>query len=217
MKLLLTYLILGALALAQLIAKPLYAQTVLTAPYVAGCPSGKDNACKYQFYPLTDTTHWLASGSKTNPSYAHTYSGYAPTPTALLVACPKGATLSADSKACTAGGVDASQLVAYSLLPTFSTVVPPLVQVRDYPVNWSAPSVDGYLVQHSTDAGKTWDSGVTVSASTGSYTFKSLPTNVTQCFQVSTLSKAYGNSDPTVTCVPSGTTLAPAGLTAAPQ
>lgn len=211
MKSVLTPIVLGVLALAAFISTPLHAQTVLTAPQVAGCPAGKDGTCKYLFYPLTDTTHWMATGSKSAPSYAHTLAGYAPTPSALLVACPKGATLSIDQKTCTSAGADASQLVAYSQLAAFS--ITPAVSTHAYLINWSA-SVDGYLVQHSVDGGRTWDAGQSVPASSTSVTYAALPSNIPQCFQVITVSKTVGNSDPTVTCVPAGTPVAPAGVTA---
>jgi hypothetical protein len=108
------------------------AQTVLTAPQVAGCPSPVPPAwpassCKYQFYPLTDTVHAIASVSKTAPVYQHTYGGYN-LATTLLVACPIGATLSADTKQCTGpNGLDASALVAKSAIPTFATTFDPPV------------------------------------------------------------------------------------------
>lgn len=105
------------------------AQTVLTAPQVAGCPSPVPpiwpaSTCRYQFYPLTDAVHAIASVSKAAPIYQHTFSGYN-LATVLLVACPIGATLSVDAKQCTGpNGLDASALVAKSSIPTFAVVAP---------------------------------------------------------------------------------------------
>lgn len=193
------------LALAALHPLPVPAQTTLSAPYVAGCPAPLPptwpaSTCKYQFYPLTDTTHAIASLSKATPVYQHTYAAYASTPAVLLVACPAGAVVSADSKTCTSAGLDASALVAYSAVSKFA-ILPVDTPPRDYPVSWQL-SVDGYLVQHSSDGGATYDAGVQVPPAATSYTFPKLPTNVKHCFQVTVLSQAYGNSSPSVICVP---------------
>jgi hypothetical protein len=132
-----------AILLVLLISKMVHGQTPLTAPQVAGCPSPTPypvagvttgwpgSACKYQFYPLSDTAHAIASASKSTPVYAHTYGGYVGAKySGTLVACPIGATLSADSKSCSdASGKDASALVTLANLPTFSiaAVTPPPV------------------------------------------------------------------------------------------
>jgi hypothetical protein len=136
--------------LALLLAIPaVHAQTVLTAPQIAGCPSPVPpswpaSTCKYQFYPLTDTVHAIASVSKATPVYQHTYGGYT-SGTVLLVACPSGATLSVDTKQCTGpDGLDASALVAKSAIPSFALPPPPppppvLVSVTITPLAPSDP------------------------------------------------------------------------------
>lgn len=123
------------------------AQSALSAPYVAGCPAPVPDqkthtgwpagSCKYQFYPLTDTVHAVASVSKTAPIYAHTYSGYPPT--AYLIACPQGAVLSADQTQCTANGKDASGIVSKALVGAFSIAVTPPAAPQDswVSLNWS--------------------------------------------------------------------------------
>jgi hypothetical protein len=122
--------ILIACLLLALVTLESRAQTLLTAPLIGACPSPVPpvwpaSTCRYQFYPLTDTVHAAASVSKTAPVYQHTYGGYS-VATTLLVACPAGATLSADTKQCTGpDGLDASALVAKSAIPSFAIAPAP--------------------------------------------------------------------------------------------
>jgi hypothetical protein len=114
------------------------------APTIAGCPSpipsGTNNwppsSCKYNFYPLSDTTHAIASVSKTTPTYQHTYPSYAAT--TLIVACPAGATVSGGS--CTSGGKDVSVVVAKSAVPALALGTTPVTPVTPPPVTPTCPA-----------------------------------------------------------------------------
>lgn len=75
---------------------------------------------------------------------------------------------------------------------------PPTVQTHDYVVSFGSP-ITGYQVQHSVDGGASWDTPVKVA--TLPYTYKALPTNITQCFGVSTVSGTQVSA-PTITCIP---------------
>jgi len=120
------------------------AQIPTSAPMIAGCPSPlpaqswPSSTCKYQWFPLTDTVHAIASNSKTTPIYQHTYTAYRSTD--LLVACPSGAVTA--TGACTdATGKDVSQVIAKSAIPTFALTPPPPPQPvcpdTFVPMNWS--------------------------------------------------------------------------------
>lgn len=129
----------------------LFAQTPSTAAMIAGCPSPTPtgtvgwppSTCAYTWYPITDGTHAIAAGSKTSPSYAHTWSGYAAS--TLIVACPAGAIVSGAS--CTSGGKDVSALVAKSQVASFAlappVTPPPTCPDTFVPVNWTCTSANG--------------------------------------------------------------------------
>jgi hypothetical protein len=96
---------------------------------IAGCPqsdtaAGKwpSSACPYQWFPLTDGTHAIASVSKTAPVYAHSYSGYGAAD--LIVACPKGANVTG-GKCLDATGKDVSALIPKAQVAAFVLVAPP--------------------------------------------------------------------------------------------
>jgi len=127
------------------------AQTITPSPLVAGCPSPlpaqswPPSSCKYQFYPLTDTTHAIASRSKSIPVYQHTYGAYGPTD--LLVACPAGANITAGGVCTDAAGNDVSQVVAKSAIPaltmTFTPTPPPVCPDTFVPMNWTCSVSNG--------------------------------------------------------------------------
>jgi hypothetical protein len=170
-----------------------WSQTVLTAPQVAGCPAPVPNpvthagwpssTCKYQFYPLTDTTHAIASVSKTTPAYQHTYGGYPAT--AMLVACPKGAALSSDRVTCAdASGADASLLTAKSAVPALAIGGPIVPTVATVTLSWTPPTKNsdgttltdlaGYNIYQGATA-ETLVKTYTVPVSASSYTTLTLP------------------------------------------
>jgi hypothetical protein len=131
-----------------------FAQAPATTPMIAGCPNPLPSSgdwpttsCKYVFYPLTDTTHAIASRSKSTPIYQHTFGSYLPTD--LIVACPKGAIVLGLS--CTdSTGKDASVVVAKSAIPSLTII----------PINPTGPdysTIISYLIEQSYDAGATWD------------------------------------------------------------
>jgi hypothetical protein len=111
----------------------IHAQTPITAPMVLGCSNpapaaaGKPTVffpkCLTPVFVPISSTSVIASVSKTSPSWAHSFSGYAASD--KLVACPKGAMVSGIG--CTANGADASALVAKNLVTDFALtpVTPP--------------------------------------------------------------------------------------------
>lgn len=112
-------------SLALLCLLPLVSSAApLTAPQVLVCPGPLFPAkCAVPVFAPTSSPLTVASVSKTLPAWQHTFGGYAAT--ALLVACPIGATVSADAKTCTNTGLDATVLLAKSAftLPTQSVVI----------------------------------------------------------------------------------------------
>lgn len=119
--------VLFLLYLGALVFSTAHAQTPSAAPLIAGCPSPlpaqswPQSSCAYQWYPLTDTTHAIASVSKSAPSYQHTFGSYASTQ--LIIACPAGAVVSGAS--CTSGGKDVSGVIQKALVSAFS-IIPPV-------------------------------------------------------------------------------------------
>jgi len=114
-----------SLALLCLFCAPAFCAP-LTSPQVLVCPGALFPAkCAAPIFAPTTSPLTAASVSKTIPIWFHTFGGYAPT--ALLVACPVGATVSADSKSCTLAGADATVLLAKSAFtlpnPTQSVII----------------------------------------------------------------------------------------------
>lgn len=173
-----------------LLSQHAHAQTPSTSPMIAGCPSPLPavswpaSTCQYNFYPLTDTTHAIAAISKTTPAYQHTYGAYGAT--ALLVACPAGAIVSA-ATCLDSTGKDVSVIVAKSAIPalTIVPIVPPPPTGPDYTM------ITGYLIEQSYDAGKTWDSFNTQII----YPMQ----NIAHCFRV-TANRKDGNGPPMISC-----------------
>lgn len=136
------------LGLALLLALPMAdAQTVLTAPQVLGCTNPAPavppaatiwfGSCVTPAFTSTSSTSLVASVSKTAPVWAHTFGGYVNVaPTALVVACPKNATVTG-AKCTDSKGVDVSGLVAASAVSAFtlSPAVPTAVSL-----SWTAPT-----------------------------------------------------------------------------
>jgi hypothetical protein len=189
------------LALSVMLPFKAMAQSVLSTPYVAACPSPVPptwpaSTCKYVFeLPDVRSPEAVASISKLAPVYTHTYSGYVVGKFAgVIVACPKNAVLSADKKSCMdAAGKDASGLVTLSSLPTFSITAqsspppppPPPPPAVDYTV------VTGYTIEQSYDAGSTWDA---ISTTIG-YPKQS----AAHCFRVTAVT-VTGKGPPQVVC-----------------
>lgn len=112
-------------ALLCLLIVPAFAAP-LTVPQVLVCPGPLFPAkCTAAVFAPTSSPLTVASVSKTVPAWRHTFSGYLATD--LLVACPVGATVSADSKSCTLAGADATVLLAKSAftlpVPTQSVII----------------------------------------------------------------------------------------------
>lgn len=203
--------------LAILISGPAVAQTTLTAPQILGCSSPAPAvppattifiaSCKTPvFVPLTSTSV-IASISKTAPSWSHSYSGYTSlAPTALLVACPTAATVSADGSKCTnSTGADASSLVAANAVSTFTIAQVPALTTAS--LSWKVPTLntDGSaltdLATFNVWQGATPDSLValgSVSVATTSYKLNSLTVGSSYSFAVSTVNALGAESDKTV-------------------
>lgn len=96
----------------------------LTTAQVWVCPGAPyPSKCATPVFAPTTSTFSVASVSKSVPVWAHSFGGYAGT--ALLVVCPMGAVLSADSSACTnAAGQDARVLLLKSAVTTL--IIPPI-------------------------------------------------------------------------------------------
>ena len=164
----------------------------LTAPAVAVCPSTPATpTCKYVFFPLSDTTHLVATGAtlalaKSNPVYQLTLPNIPPTNQVL--ACLPPDSLSADLRRCLkagSNGVESSVLVAKSTLVSNDVLPPPSPPLIDY------SAVTGYTFEQSYDDGATWDG----------YTWHlSYPPQVAaHCFRIS-VTRADGNGPPVVVC-----------------
>ena len=140
-----TPIVLCALALGFCLYRSAHAQTPLVAPEVLVCPVPlwPSTPCPKTpiFSPLTNTANAAASVSKTAPVWAHTFAGYGATD--LVVVCPAGDTVSADSTKCTnAAGADASALIAASAVNATVVPVPPPANVW-VPMNWTCSVANG--------------------------------------------------------------------------
>lgn len=150
------------LALGALIVPRVEAANILTAPQVLVCPGPLFPAnCKDPVFASINSPLTVASGSKTNPAWAHTFSGY-PKLETLLVTCPVNATLSADAKQCTnpVSGADASLLLSKAALLAATSALPAPPATADVVISWDGTPPMGVV-------------------------FPKLPTNVMQCFVVS--------------------------------
>lgn len=174
------------LLIASLVGISLGQTAPSSVPTIAGCPSpipsGISNwpasTCKYNFYPLSDTTHAIASISQTNPIYQHTYPSYLATQ--MIVACPAGAVTS--GSACTdSNGKDATVVVAKSVVPSLAIA----------PTTPDYTAIISYTIEQSYDGGNTWD--------TVSTTIAYPPQAMAHCFRI-TAHRKDGDGLPLVGC-----------------
>lgn len=197
---------------------PATAQTTLTSPQVLVCPVPlwPPSVCPKPpvFSAITNTANAAGSVSKTAPLWQHTFNGYAPT--AMIVACPSAAIISADNTKCTnSAGADVSALIAASGVPTFR-LAPIIPATKDYSFSWGAPisnsdgspitDLTGYLVSNATNSIGPFLTWTLVGAGISSYTYKALPTSTPQCFAIAGFSASNGAGQPVVFCQPSLTT-----------
>jgi hypothetical protein len=116
-------------------AQELQAVTPLAAPQVLVCPGPLFPArCAAPLYAPLNSPFTAASVSKSAPVWGHTFGGYASG--VLVVVCPVGASVSADSKTCTdASGGDGSVLLAKSVVTAIPVPPAPPPAIPPGPAN----------------------------------------------------------------------------------